>query len=88
MDQFEWSLQHIEKIYEDFDQFHEVLKTEDDSIFENVVFLNSLEIDEMPLDVQNRVLGINENKAISLKDFAKRYNGILKIKKLKKKVSI
>tara|TARA_B100001564_G_C20608285_1_gene656307 strand:- start:610 stop:1431 length:822 start_codon:yes stop_codon:yes gene_type:complete len=48
----------------------------------------SLEIDEMSKDVQNRVLGINENKAMSLKDFAKRYNGILKTKKLKKKVII
>lgn len=48
----------------------------------------SLEIDEMSIDVQNRVLGINDKKAISLTDFAKRYKGILKIKKLKKKVTI
>ena len=34
------------KIYEDFDQLGEDLEHEDDSIFENVVFLNSLEIDE------------------------------------------
>jgi hypothetical protein len=48
----------------------------------------SLEIDEMSREVQNRVLGINEGGEISLKDFASRYNGILKTKKLKKKIRL
>lgn len=45
-----------------------------------------LEIDEMSKEVQNRVLGINKCKMMLLKDFAKRYNGKLKTKKLRKKV--
>jgi len=47
-----------------------------------------LEIDEQPLEVQEKVLGINNKKQKTMSEFAKEFNGVLKTSKLKKKLII
>ena len=61
---------------------------ESEELFEDFYNKYSLEIDEMSKQVQDRVLGINDKKMITLKDFAIRYNCRLKTKKLRKKISL
>jgi hypothetical protein len=48
----------------------------------------SLEIDEKSKETQERVIGINKKKEMTLTNFVNKYNGLLKTKKLKKKVSV
>jgi len=48
----------------------------------------NLEIDEKTKETQEKVIGINKKKQMTLTNFVKKYNGLLKTKKLKKKVSV
>ena len=53
------------KIYEDFDDFSEDLEREELNIFENVVFLNSLEIDEKDLNDNYEIVTVKNSKDVT-----------------------
>ena len=60
------------KIYEDFDQFYEETKEEDENIFENVVFLNSLEIYEEDIHDRYEVVAVRYGNDITRNRFRPR----------------
>ena len=53
------------KIYEDFDDFSEELEREEENIFENVVFLNSLEIDEKDVNDNYEIVTVMNSKHVA-----------------------
>ena len=60
------------KIYEDFDNLCDEMKMEKENIFENVIFLNSLEIDEKDLSNNYEIVTVKNTEDKSIGRFRPR----------------